>query len=192
MTAARDYILDLDLSVTRLRRCLERAVIVAVRSMGVMHVSTDDVIEMIAVGNAFMPAFWAMSVVASVRFTLVIWRAVVGIGSTDGYRVLVDVAVMEVVHMTIMKIVRMPLVGYSHVPATGTMLVTVFGVLSALTFFHRSPFDQLNTRYDHARAGRRARIRVFSGLTGWIFRAAFRGRTTPSRAFPPSGLADLR
>jgi hypothetical protein len=108
--------------------------------MGVMHVSTDDVIEVIAVGNAFMPAFWAMSVVASVRFTLVIWRAVVGIGSTDGDSVLVDVAVMEVVHMTIMKIVRMSLVGYSHVPATGTMLVTVFGVLGALTFFHCCSF----------------------------------------------------
>ena len=123
--------------------------VVAVRAMGMMHMSTDDVIEVIAVRNAFMPAFRAVSVVAAMRSTLVVRRAGVGVRASDRNRVLVNMAVMEVMHVTIMKIVRVPLVGYSHVPAIRTMLVTVFGVLCA-TFFHASPFDG-DSSYDDVR-----------------------------------------
>jgi hypothetical protein len=96
-----------------------------------VHMAADHIIEVIAVRNAFMPAFRPVSVFTFVRSTLVVRRACAWVGSADRNRVLIDVAVMEVMHVTIMKIVRMPLVGYGHVPAIRTMFVTVFRVLSA-------------------------------------------------------------
>jgi hypothetical protein len=105
--------------------------VVAVLAMSMVHMAADHIIEVIAVRNAFMPAFRAVSVFTFVRSTLVVRRACVWVGSADSNRMLIDVAVMEVMHVTIMKIVRMPLVSYGHVPAIRTMFVTVFRVLSA-------------------------------------------------------------
>jgi hypothetical protein len=103
--------------------------IVAVRTMGMMHMTAHHIIEVIAVRNAFMPAFWSVSVFVAMRPTFVIGRASARVGAAHRNTMLIDVAVMEVMHVTVMKIVGMPLVGYSHVSAIRTMLVTVFGVL---------------------------------------------------------------
>lgn len=156
--------------------------IVAVRAMGMMHMSTDDVIKVIPVRNGFMPAFRTVSVFLIVPCTCVVGRASVGVGTANGNSVLIDVAVMHVMHVTVMEIVRMPLVAYSDMSAIRTMFVAVLGVLCALAFFHRSPFDQLTTDFNQLNterscaSGRRTRIRVFPGFPGLIFRVEFRGR----------------
>jgi hypothetical protein len=133
-----------------------------------------------------------VGVFTSVPSTFVVGRAGVGIGLTYGNRVLVDVAVMEVMHVTVMEIIRMSLVTHGDMSAIRTMFMTVLGMLCALTWFHVSPFDQLNTdfnqsntEYDHARAGGAARIRIFSTFTELISRGGIQGtgmRTRPLNA----------
>jgi Predicted membrane protein (DUF2101) len=133
--------------------------VVAVSTVRVMKMSAHHVIEVIAVWGAFVPAVWAVSVLLIMPFTFMLGRTFLRIGTAHGYRVFVDVAVMQMMQVTVVKIVRMPLVNDSHVPATGTMLVTVLGVLCALTFFHISPFDR-DYVYDNAREKKREPIRV--------------------------------
>jgi hypothetical protein len=110
--------------------------VVAMGTVSMVHMAADHIVEVITVRNAFVPAFWSVCVFGSVRSTLVVGRAFAGVSAAHRNRVFIDVAVMEVMHVTIVKIVRMPLVGYGHVPAIRTMLVTVLGVFFALTFFH--------------------------------------------------------
>jgi hypothetical protein len=142
--------------------------IVAVRTMGMMHMPAHHVIKVISMRNAFVPAFRAVSVFMTMRSTFVVGRAVAWVGAAYGKRVLIDVAVMEVMQVTIVEIIRVPLVGYGHVPATGTMLMSVLGVLCALTFFHMSPFDrQIPIR--SCTAEKSAQIRVFSWFPELIF-----------------------
>ena len=63
----------------RLCRFLYRTVIVAVRAMSMVHVPAHHVVKVIAVWNAFMPAFRAVSVFAFVGSTMMVGRACIGV-----------------------------------------------------------------------------------------------------------------
>jgi hypothetical protein len=112
--------------------------IVAVGAVGMMEVATYQIIKMIPVWCAFMPAVWTVNMFAIVPFAVMVGRAAVRVGATHGNGVLVDVVVMGVMQVTIMKIVRMPIVSHRRVPAIRAVHVSVGGVRSALSFFHTS------------------------------------------------------
>lgn len=115
--------------------------IVAVRVMRMVEMSTHDVINVIAVWRAFMPAFWTVSMVAAMCFAFVIRRAATRVGTAYRNGVLVDVSFMDVMQMSVMKIVRVSLMANRRVAATGTMFVAVLGMRCTLTVFHIFPFE---------------------------------------------------
>jgi hypothetical protein len=99
--------------------------IVAVRTMGMVEVPTHQIINVVAMRRAFMPAVGAVNMFAIVPFTLMAGRAAVRVRAAYRNGVFVDVIGMDVVQVTVMKIVGMPVVAYRHVAAIRTMHVIV-------------------------------------------------------------------
>jgi hypothetical protein len=99
--------------------------IVAVGAMGVMQVPTYQIIKVVPMRCAFMPALWAVNMFSFVPFAFMVGRAGVRVGAIYGNGVLIDVVGMRVMQVTIMKIVRMPIVTHRRVPAIRAVLVSV-------------------------------------------------------------------
>jgi hypothetical protein len=70
--------------------------VVAVAAVGMVEVPTHDIINMVPVRCAFMPAFWAVNVFTIVSFAFVVGGAAVWVGAPYGNGVLIDVAVVDV------------------------------------------------------------------------------------------------
>src|SRR5262249_37532037 len=100
-----------------------------------------QVIHVVTVRRPFVPAIRSMSVLAGVGFTVMLWRAVVGVGVTDGNDVFVDVVAVHVMHVPVVEIVHMSVMADGHVPAGRVMHMSVGGVRFALRVLHTSnPF----------------------------------------------------
>ena len=84
------------------------AVIVAVRAVGSVEVPRDKVVGVISMGDHFMAATCSMLVRCIVRSTTMRRGARVGICARDVERVLVDVAIVSVMHMPVVQVVDMP------------------------------------------------------------------------------------
>jgi len=84
------------------------AVIVAVRAVGSVEVPRDKVVGVISMGDHFMAATCSMLVRCIVRSTTMRRGAHVGICARDVERVLVDVAIVSVMHMPVVQVVDMP------------------------------------------------------------------------------------
>lgn len=122
--------------------------IVAVVPMEMVEMPIHDIILVISVRGAFMPANRAVSVFAIVPLTFMVGRAAVRVGATYGNGVLIDVIVMDVMQVTVMEIVDMPVVAYQCMPTVRTVQVAVSGVRYAfglLNFLHNSSFQIGNT-----------------------------------------------
>jgi len=99
--------------------------IVTVGTMGMVQVPTYQIIKVIPVRCAFMPAVWTVTMFAIVPVAIMVGSAAVRVGATHGNGVLIDVVLMGVVQVTIMKIVCMPIVSHGSVPAIGAVQVRV-------------------------------------------------------------------
>jgi hypothetical protein len=103
--------------------------IVAMRSMRVVQVAVDEIVDVIAVGDGFVAATGAVLVVGRVTAAAVGRGAVGRVGSTDGERVLFDGSALgRVVQMAVVQVVGVPVVLDAGVPASGAVLVRVPGV----------------------------------------------------------------
>jgi hypothetical protein len=70
-----------------------------------------------------------------------LWRALLGIGSTDRDDVLIDMIVVHVMEMAIMQIVNMTIVAYCRMPTIGTVRVRMVRVMGLTASGHRDfPF----------------------------------------------------
>jgi hypothetical protein len=96
--------------------------------MALMHVvemASDEVVRMVAVGNGFMPAAWAVLVggfVTAAGVSRTAFRRVVG---SHFQLVLVHMIAMHIVHVAIVKETLMPIVHESRVAALISMLMRV-------------------------------------------------------------------
>jgi hypothetical protein len=99
----------------------ERAVVVAVRSVSVMEMTGDEVVDVIAVWNGFVAAAGSVPVVRSVAFAVVVRRATGRILRPHAQRVFIEVTVVREVQVTIVQIVTMPVVHDRRVSAAGAM-----------------------------------------------------------------------
>ena len=79
-----------------------RSMIVAVAIMGVMKVSIDDIINVIAMGNRFVSTPRAVHMVCIVSAACMLWCACFRIGGIDFEGVLIDMVTMRVMEMAIM------------------------------------------------------------------------------------------
>ena len=93
-------------------------------AMRMMHPSTHDIIDMIAMGYGIVPTIWAMDVTAPD------FRGAANRGSgAHLYYVLVNMIVLYVMQMTVMEIINMPFMANRQMPAVLSMFMLMRGML---------------------------------------------------------------
>ena len=85
--------------------------------MGIVKMAPDQIIHMVSVGHGFVTAVRAVYMPLCVAFAFMSRSTVPGIGLTDVYDMLVDMAAVRVVQMAIMKVADMVIVGDASVTA---------------------------------------------------------------------------
>jgi len=103
-------------------------VVVAVAAVGMVEVSVDEVVDVVAVGNGFVAAAGAVDMGGVMSATSVFWGADSRVDRRESDAVLIDVAVMQVVQMAIVEIVDVILMLDGGVAAAGFVLVRMFGM----------------------------------------------------------------
>jgi hypothetical protein len=121
-------------------RFFQGTMIVAVVAVQMVQVPTHQIIHVVAMRRALVPAIGAMGVLAAVRFAVMLRRAVVRVRFTYRNEVFVNVIAVHMMQMAIMEIVDMPVMTDLHVAADSTVLVIVGGVCSAFRVLHTSSF----------------------------------------------------
>ena len=114
--------------------------IVAVVAVRMVQVSAHQIIHVVAVRRALVPAIGAMGVLAAVRFAVMFRRAVVRVRVTYRNEVFVNVIAVDMMQMAIMKIVDMPLMTDLRVAADSAVHMIMGGVCSAFRVLHTSSF----------------------------------------------------
>jgi hypothetical protein len=104
---------------------LNRAVVIAMAVMHMVEVASHEVVRMIAVGNRFMPAVWAVLVGGFVTAAGVSGTAFRRIVGSHFQLVLVHMIAVHIVHVAIVKETLMPIVHESRVAALIPMLMRV-------------------------------------------------------------------
>lgn len=84
--------------------------IVAVRSVRVMKVTRDEVVDVIAMRNGIVAAAWSMPVIRAVASAIVLRRAVGRILFPHAQPVLIEMAVVREVQVAVVQIISMPVV----------------------------------------------------------------------------------
>jgi hypothetical protein len=115
-------------------------VVVAVVAVRMVQVAAYQIIHVVAVRRALVPAIGAMGVLAAVRFAVMFRRAVVRVRVTYRNEVFVNVIGVDMMQMAIMKIVDMPLMTDLRVAADSAVHVIMGGVCSAFGVLHTSSF----------------------------------------------------
>ena len=105
--------------------------VVAVFSVRVVQVASDDEVDVVVVRDALVAATGLVGVASTVFGTVMRRRAAAWIQAGRGDLVLVDVPAVRVVKVTVVKVVGVSLVGDRTVTASIPMCVLMSGVLTA-------------------------------------------------------------
>jgi hypothetical protein len=92
-------------------------------AMIVVQVTLDDVIGVVTMRGAFVPAIGAMPVLRVMSPTVVLRSTSVRIGRVHSQCMLIHVIAVDVVQMTIVKIIRVAIMYYALMSAAGVVLV---------------------------------------------------------------------
>jgi hypothetical protein len=103
-------------------------VVVAVAAVGVMEMTVDEIVDVVAVRDCFVAATGAVDMGGVMSATGVFRGAGGRVERRESDAVFVDVAVMQVVQMTIVEIVDVIVVPDGGVAAAGFVLVRMFGM----------------------------------------------------------------
>jgi hypothetical protein len=118
---------------------LHGAVIIAVIAMGMMQMTVDQVVDVVAMRHRLMSAAGAMDVARGMAGAAVIRRASIGISLGNLDHMLVDVIPVHVVEVTIMEIVHMAVVADGRMTAAFAVNVAVALMVGQITARH--PFS---------------------------------------------------
>ena len=103
--------------------------IVAVLAVRMMEMSAHQVIDMIAMRHCLVAAVWSVDMAGFVRAAVVARSAVGRIGSADCESVVINMAVVNMMHVSIMQIIRVAVVldgGVAAILAVGVCMTFVF------------------------------------------------------------------
>ena len=120
--------------------------IVAVIAVGVMQVSLDQVVDVIAVGHRLVATVGAVFVLDLVILSCGLGRAAVRVLVADGDPMLVEVIVVRMMEMAIVQIVRVPVVADCDMSTVRAVLVLVVGVRGVIALWHRGSFTRVAYR----------------------------------------------
>src|SRR6266576_2806778 len=109
-------------------RLLYSAVVVAMSAVGMVQVTVDEIIRVVAVRHRLVAAAGAMFVSLVVAAAIVRRRAGGGIRLVHFEAMLFHLRAAHVVEMAVVQIIDMAIVTNARMPATGSMLVIVAGV----------------------------------------------------------------
>lgn len=116
-------------------RRLNLPVVVAVRSVRVVQVPLDEIIDVIAVRYGFVAAIRTVDVVAlAVLAALVSRRANTRVSARFGKAMAVHMIIVHVVQVPFVQIIGVPFVNYRRVPAVGAVVMRMS--LVDFTFVH--------------------------------------------------------
>jgi hypothetical protein len=101
------------------------SVVVAVPVVRVVEMPTNEIVDVIAVGNLLVTAIGAVNVRGFVSAAGVLGSAISGVGRADFENVLVDVVTVRVMQMRVVQVVEMIAMLDRRVPASGAVLVRV-------------------------------------------------------------------
>jgi hypothetical protein len=107
---------------------IQGAVVVAVVTMGVMQMTIDQIVRVVAVRDSLVATARPMTVRSVVSTATMIGRTTVGIRSAYRKCVLVHMILVWMMQMSIMQIVDVAIVTNSDVAAAGSVLMSVIGV----------------------------------------------------------------
>ncbi|XSC47640.1 hypothetical protein ACF1BQ_020745 [Bradyrhizobium sp. RDT10] len=132
--------------------------VIAVVTMGVMQMTIDQIVRVVAVRDSLVATARPVTVRSVVSTATMIWRATVWIRGAYRKRVLVHMILVWVMQMSIMKIVDVAIVTNSDVAAAGSVLMRVIGVNRMIVRGHgfSFPYERcvgLNERRDRWRSG---------------------------------------
>ena len=125
-------------SPSALLRERERPVVVAVIPVRVVQVPIDEVVDVVAVRNGFVPAVRAVDVSLVVPGAGVSGGAVRRVPLADLDHMLIDVVFVDVVQVPVVKVVDVAVVHDGGVPAVGAVHVVVALVFVAVHGFSGS------------------------------------------------------
>src|ERR1700756_464432 len=97
--------------------------IITMVSMGVMQMTVDQVINMIAVWDGFVTAIGAMDMPLRVASQIMVAGAAIGMGGIDFNLVFLHLPAFLVYQVAVFNIIGMPAVFDRCVPAAGSMLM---------------------------------------------------------------------
>lgn len=124
---------------------LQAAVVVAVAFVRMVQVAVDQVINVVAVRDGFMPAVRAVDVVGLMASAGVVGSAGSGVGRADLNHMLIEVIAMRRVQMAVVQIVNMVTMPDCGVAAALSVYVGMTGMNAV--FAHRDfPFGVLGWR----------------------------------------------
>jgi hypothetical protein len=158
----------------------DRAVVVAVPFVRVVQVPVGQVVQVVAVGHLLMPAASPVHVARLVRAAVVLRCTRSGVSRVNREYVLIDVALVRVVHVSVVEIVRMTLVSDRGMSAAWAVLVLVALVDLMLLVVH-APNDKRGV----AQVAPRTRRRTDASHQGASLDVEHRGYKRPRSAFEP-------
>lgn len=121
--------------------------VVAVIAVWVVEVVLDEVVGVVSVRHFGVPAVGTVTVVIGVAATVVAGRACLGVRSVDSDPVFVGVPVVGMVEVPVMEVVHVSLMHYGRVPAARAMAVVVLLVRLMLT--HVASSRRVSPAYLH-------------------------------------------
>ena len=134
-------------------------------AVGMMEMSSDQVIGVITVGNCLMAAARTMDMSRLVLAAVVSWSTSVGIAFADRNRVLCHGGVgFLVAQVTVVQVIDVPVVLDLDMPAVGTVLVIVCLLGHDVSFRSREVPDNRGNSMAAAGSGNASPIRVNSEL----------------------------
>jgi hypothetical protein len=117
-------------------------VIVAVLAVGVVQMTIDQVVVVVAVRDGLVPAVWPVNVPGLVSAAIVVGGTGVGMSVIDRDPVLVDVSFVGMVQVAVVQIVDVVFVAHGNVTAVIAVgvLVSLVDAVVLVQLFLRSSF----------------------------------------------------
>jgi hypothetical protein len=121
---------------------LHRTVIITVAAVGMVQVTVDEIVHMVAMRDRFMAAARAMDVSSIMSRAAMVGRATIRILVAHFNPVFIHMVRVRMVKMTIVEIIHMAAVPDGNMTAIGAMHVIVIGVMRKTATGH---FDFLSS-----------------------------------------------
>ncbi|MFJ1254873.1 hypothetical protein [Cupriavidus sp. CuC1] len=101
--------------------------VVAMIAMGMVQVTSDEIVNMVSMRYGLVPTAGSVHVIGTMGTAIVVWRAPVRVGLAYPNHMFINVITMQVVKVAVMQIVNMAIMQHGSVATVWSVLVGVIG-----------------------------------------------------------------